>query len=156
MTRTVGLSLQTMFDLGPDFDPLEFIKFAIGRGHCELLDMSVHDFGENWCSLKMPYATKLAGDNESGIMASGPIFALLDMASGMSIGLAQRDFSPRVTLDLRVDYLRPALPGATVFARTECYRRTKSVAFVRGHAHDGDESKPVAQMAGTFMFVDGV
>ncbi len=145
-----------MLDPGPDFDPLEFVKLAIGRGHCELLDMSLIGFGDDWCELQMPYAARLAGDNESGIMASGPIFALLDMASGMSIGLAKRDLSPRVTLDLRVDYLRPAKPGKTLFARATCYRRTKSVAFVNGHAHEGDADRPVAQMAGTFMFVDGV
>jgi hypothetical protein len=27
------------------------------------------------------------------------------------------------------------------------------VAFVRGGAHDGDPDKPIAQVAGTFMFI---
>jgi acyl-coenzyme A thioesterase PaaI-like protein len=102
----------------------------------------------------MPYAARLAGDTESGIIASGPIFALLDMASGMSIGFANGALKPRVTLDLRVDYLRPAKPGSAIIGRSHCYRRTKSVAFVRGFAHDGDAERPVAQMAGTFMFIE--
>jgi acyl-coenzyme A thioesterase PaaI-like protein len=29
---------------------------------------------------------------------------------------------------------------------------TRSIAFVRGQAHDGDPSRPVAHVAGTYMF----
>jgi hypothetical protein len=29
---------------------------------------------------------------------------------------------------------------------------TRQIAFVRGVAHDGDSEKPIANMAGTFMF----
>jgi acyl-coenzyme A thioesterase PaaI-like protein len=61
-------------------------------------------------------------------------------------------FLPHATLDLRVDYLRPAASGRTVIGRGECYRVTRSVAFVRGIAHDGDAADPVANVAGTFMF----
>jgi len=56
-----------------------------------------------------------------------------------------------VTLDLRVDYLRPAVPERTVIGRGECYRLTRSIAFVRGIAHDGDPNDPVAHVAGTFI-----
>ncbi len=135
-----------------DFEAL--IPFLIGRGHCALLGIGFSATGPGWCELTLPYAARLAGDSETGIMASGPIFALMDMASGMSIWSARKKFAPHVTLDLRVDYPRPATPGATIYGRSECYRMTKSVAFVRGLAHDGDVNKPVAHIAGTFMFVD--
>jgi acyl-coenzyme A thioesterase PaaI-like protein len=60
-------------------------------------------------------------------------------------------FRPQVTLDLRVDYVRAATPWRTVVARAECYRITRSAAFVRGLAHDGELDDPVAHAAGVFM-----
>jgi uncharacterized protein (TIGR00369 family) len=140
------------FDNNLDFKTL--IPFLISRGHCHHLGIEFEATGKGWCTLKLPYDARLAGDADTGIMASGPIFALMDMASGMSIWSARQKFQPHVTLDLRVDYPRPAKPGATIFGRSECYRMTKSVAFVRGLAHDGDPDKPVAHIAGTFMFVE--
>jgi uncharacterized protein (TIGR00369 family) len=136
------------------FDIRQLIPFVVGRGHCAHLGIVFEDTGAGWCELKLPYDKRLAGDSSTGIMASGPIFALMDMASGMSIFSARKRFAPHVTLDLRVDYPRPAKPGATIHGRSECYRMTKSVAFVRGLAHDGDPEKPVAHIAGTFMFID--
>jgi uncharacterized protein (TIGR00369 family) len=136
------------------FDLRALIPLVVNRGHCKLLGITFEDAGPGWATLSLPYKEALAGDAESGIMASGPIFALMDMASGMSIWSARKLFTPHVTLDLRVDYPRPAKPGATIYGRAECYRMTKSVAFVRGLAHDGDPDKPVAHIAGTFMFVE--
>ena len=55
------------------------------------------------------------------------------------------------TLDLRVDYVRPAREQASVFGRAQCYRLTRSAAFVRGLAHDGDADDPVAHIQAVFM-----
>jgi acyl-coenzyme A thioesterase PaaI-like protein len=53
---------------------------------------------------------------------------------------------------LRIDYLRPARPGQMVVGHGECYHVTRSIAFIRGHAHDGDPAKPIAHVAGTYFF----
>jgi uncharacterized protein (TIGR00369 family) len=141
-----------MFDATVDFKTL--VSFVVGRGHCNHLGMELVDHGDSWCTLKLPYSDHVIGDPLTGIVASGPIVALMDMAAGMSIFAACKTYAPHVTLDLRVDYPRPAQPGSAVYGRAECYRMTKSVAFVRGVAHDGDPDNPVAHIAGTFMFVD--
>jgi acyl-coenzyme A thioesterase PaaI-like protein len=85
------------------------------------------------------------------VIASGPIIALLDMATSVGVWMKRGGFLPHATLDLRVDYLRPAVPGRTVIGRGTCYRVTRSVAFVRGIAHDGEPDDPVANVTGTFM-----
>ncbi len=121
-------------------------------GHIGALGMGYRAHGADWIELELPYAAKLVGDPATGVMASGAILALMDMACGASIWLANKMFRPQATLDLRVDYLRPATPGSTVIGRAECYRLTRSIAFVRGQAHDGDAADPLAQVAATFMF----
>ena len=91
---------------------------------------------------------------ETGVLASGPIITLLDNATSMSVWVKSGAFRPQATLDLRLDYVRAATPGKTVIARAECYRLTRSAAFVRGLAHDGDPADPVAHAAGVFMTVE--
>jgi acyl-coenzyme A thioesterase PaaI-like protein len=76
------------------------------------------------------------------------------MATSIAIWVKLERFRHQATLDLRVDYLRPAQAGRTVIGRGECYGVTRSIAFVRGTAHDGDAGDPVAHVTGTFMFTD--
>lgn len=142
-------------ELAPAFDAARFIR-ALGRnGHNGLVGLAYHAHGDNWAELRLDWREELAGDAATGVLASGPIITMLDMASGTAIWLAAKSFRPTATIDLRVDYLRPAEPGRTLYGRAECYRITRSVAFVRGHAHQGDEGRLVAHAAGTFMFTDG-
>ena len=138
--------------LDDQFDPAVFIKMMTKRGHNALLGTRYHAYGPDWCELALPWRPELASDAETGLLASGPIFTLMDMATSMSIWLKRRVFEPQATLDLRIDYLRPAEPGKTVIGRGECYHVTRSVAFVRGQAHDGDVTQPIAHVAGTYFF----
>jgi uncharacterized protein (TIGR00369 family) len=136
----------------PELDPVGLIKMMAKNGHNALIGMRYHDHGPGWCSVELPYDKRLVSDETTGILASGPILAMMDMVTSMSIWLKTGVFQPQATLDLRIDYLRPAKPGSAVFGRGECYHVTKSVAFVRGQAHDGDPDKPIAHVAGTYFF----
>lgn len=113
--------------------------------------MRYHDHGDNWVELELPWREDLLGEPDRPVLASGPIVSLMDMASGMSIWQSSGNFVPVATLDLRVDYQRAARERSSVFGRVECYSTTRSAAFVRGIAHDGDPDDPVAHVAGVFM-----
>lgn len=138
--------------ISPVFDPKVFLGSIGKRGHSGLIGMQYVDHGEDWAELAIDYDEKLVGDPAMGILASGPIISLLDMTSGIAIWLASQRFEQIVTIDLRLDYLRPAKVGHRVHGRAQCYRLTRSVAFVRGQAHDGDPDNSIAHAAGTFMF----
>lgn len=133
------------------FDPKEATSFFAGRGHSGWLGLRYSDHGDDWVELELPWREDLLGEEGRKVLASGPILSLMDMASGLAIWKAMDEFRAIATLDLRVDYMRPARERASVFGRAECYRLTRSAAFVRGLAHDGDVEDPVAHIQGVFM-----
>lgn len=135
------------------FDPAQAATFFTRHGHSGWLGLAYRDNGENWVELELPWREDLLGEEDRQVLASGPIISLMDMASGMAIWTTMGDFTPIATLDLRVDYQRPARERAAVIGRVECYRTTRSAAFVRGVAHDGDPDDPVAHIAGVFMTI---
>lgn len=134
----------------PAFHPAQFFAARLD-GHGRRLGIGYGAHGPDWCDLTLPFSPDLIGDPRRGVLASGPIVALLDMATSVAVWLKRGAFLPHATLDLRVDYLRAAEPGRTITGRGECYRLTGSVAFVRGFAHEGDADDPIAHVTGTFM-----
>ncbi|MEO8142206.1 MAG: PaaI family thioesterase [Sphingomicrobium sp.] len=133
------------------FDPRQFFELARKVGHGQALGLEFRGSGTDWLELALPWKQELVGVESSGILASGAIVSLVDTCGGASVWLAMDRFQPLVTIDLRLDYLRPALKGETVIARCTCDKMTRQIAFVSGVAHTGDESRPVARAVGTFM-----
>lgn len=144
------LSRQSMNDTA-QFDPKTATPFLTSRGHTGWLGLAYADHGKDWVELELPWREDLLGEDGQNVLASGPILSLMDMASGLAIWKAMDKFEAIATLDLRVDYVRPARSGSAVFGRSQCYRITRSAAFVRGLAHDGDSADPVAHIQGVFM-----
>ena len=138
-------------DTTPQFDPKRFIELARKVGHGRALELQYRDCGPDWLELSLPWRDELVGVPETGVMASGAIVSLVDTTSGASVWMKLGRFMPIVTLDLRIDYMRPAIKGETVIARCECVKLTRQIAFVRGVAHGGDPERPIAHSASTFM-----
>lgn len=134
-----------------DLNDIPELRNWRGGGHGGRLGIGLAARGDGWVELTLPYSADLVGDPATGVIASGPIIALMDMATSIAVWIRRGGFVPHVTLDLRIDYLRPATPGRAVFGRGECYRMTRSISFVRGQAHDGDPDDPIAHVVGTFM-----
>lgn len=138
---------------GLAFDPRLFGKFMSSFGHTGWLGIAYQDHGADWVELALPWRAELAGDAASGVFASGPIISMMDMATSMAVWVKSGLLNHQVTIDLRVDYTRAAVPHRTVIGRGECYKLTRSVGFVRGIAHDGDPDDPIAHVTGSFMLL---
>lgn len=102
----------------------------------------------------LPYRDDLVGDPSTGVIHGGVITTLVDACCGQAVLTKLPAIRRIATLDLRIDYLRPARANATVRCISECYRMTRQVAFTRAICFDGDESDPLATSAGTFMVFD--
>ena len=136
---------------GGGFDPKRFFQLARSVGHGRALGLDFRRTDGEWIELALPWREELVGVPGEGFLASGAIVSLLDTCGGASVWIALGRFQPIVTIDLRLDYFRPAPKGETVIARCRCDRLTRQIAFVSGIAHTGDEARPVARATGTFM-----
>ncbi len=125
--------------------------FSANVPHNRALGIQVEEMERKSALFRLPYDAKLVGNPDTGIIHGGAITALLDGASGAAVFAALDVFVPIATLDLRIDYLRPAEPGRDVLARARCYKMTKNVAFTRAVAYHDDENDPIAHSVGTFM-----
>lgn len=101
---------------------------------------------------KLPYQEHLVGDPETGVLHGGVVTTLIDTVCGFA-GISAPEVPSRIaTLDLRIDYLRPAKPGRDLFARAEVYKLTRQIAFLKAEAYEDDPHDLVASATATFMF----
>jgi uncharacterized protein (TIGR00369 family) len=109
-------------------------------------------------SILTPWREDLVGDPDTGVIAGGVVTALLDHVCGLAIiSTAQDATTPlsTATLDLRIDYMRPAAPRADIIAAAHCYKLTRTIAFVRAHAYDADPEDPIATAQAAFILKRG-
>jgi uncharacterized protein (TIGR00369 family) len=134
--------------LNRQFHQVVPLNVALGLQMIELTD------GE--ARMRLPYSHDLVGNPDTGVLHGGAITSLMDACCGAAVFMKLPMPVPIATLDLRIDYLRPAEPERDVQARATCFRLTRNVAFVRGVAFHEDESDPVAAAAGAFMLATAV
>ena len=102
-------------------------------------------------TFRLDYRPEFVGHPETGVLHGGAVTVLLDSVSGLTAATALRRLVPLATLDLRIDYLRPATPGQAVLAQAHCFKVTRSVAFTRAFAYQDDPDDPIAHCTGSFM-----
>lgn len=125
-------------------------QFIAALPHSHALGMRLEAIDLGSATVSMPYDPALVGDPATGVIHGGAVSALMDTACGAAVMCHPQAGISTATLDLRIDYMRPATPGQTIRTRAECHHVTRSVAFVRAVATDDDESRPVAMATGAF------
>jgi len=119
--------------------------------HAGRLRIRVTEAGPGFAVMTLPYHEELVGDPTRGVVFGGVITTLIDQTCGLAVACSLEIFRPLATIDLRIDYLRAAIPGCDLHAHAECYRVTRNVAFARARAYEDDPAQSFATCAGTFM-----
>ena len=119
--------------------------------HAKAVGMTVVSVERGTAMLKLPYDERLVGNPDTGVVHGGVITTLLDNSCGIAVGASLNEMRPIATLDLRIDYMKPATPKLDIFARAECYKMTANIAFVRASAYHDDPDDPIATAVGAFM-----
>lgn len=143
---------------GADPNPLQNPPPGMGQAyfvevipHNDRLGLKYVENGVGRIVIDLPYADHLIGDPDTGVIHGGVITTMFDAACGMALLSKLPELCRIATLDLRIDYLRPAKAGATVRCAAECYKLTKHVGFTRATAHDGDPDDPIGTASGSFV-----
>lgn len=99
----------------------------------------------------MKWQDWMVGNPQNQSVHGGVITAFMDQTFGAAV-FRKTDIEAAVaTIELRIDYMRPATPEQDIFCRGLCYRATRQVAFVRGDIFQDDPANPIAHGVGTFM-----
>jgi uncharacterized protein (TIGR00369 family) len=116
--------------------------------YARFLDMRIES-GPSGPIIVMPFAPKLIGNPILPALHGGVVASFLELAA-----LARLDADGRRarTIDITVDYLRPARP-VTMYAEPRVLKLGRRAANLAVEAWQDDRESPVAALRGHFMIV---
>jgi uncharacterized protein (TIGR00369 family) len=118
------------------------------------LDGVTVEGGNGFARMRLPYSEKLVGNPDTGVVHGGVITGMLDQCCGTAVGTGLPNPSAIATLDLRIDYMKPARPGADIIFEARCLKVTQDVAFARGVAYQDSPDDPIANATAAFMLTN--
>jgi len=126
-------------------------RLFVAMPHCTTLGIEYVDTSGRRPTLKVDWREDLVGNPATGVVHGGVITSLVDTCSATAVAAHLADFETIATLDLRIDYLRAATPGRTIYCTAECYRFSSQVAFTRAVCYHDSIDDPIAHGVAAFM-----
>ncbi|MCY4303841.1 MAG: PaaI family thioesterase [Aestuariivita sp.] len=125
-------------------------QFIDSMPYARALGMRLNVLGDGLVEISMDYDSSFVGDVNTGVIHGGAVSALMDTCCGIAVICHESAPRSTATIDLRIDYMRPATPKQSIKTQAECYHMTRNIAFTRATTFDVDTSRPVATASGAF------
>ena len=119
--------------------------------HTKALGVELVSLERNKAICRLPYKKEFVGNIENGALHTGVLMSLVDTTAGLAVFGALPQAESVATLDLRLDCFKPSTPNKAVYAQAECYRLTKTVAFIRGSIYHDTLNDPITSCVATFF-----
>lgn len=119
--------------------------------YSQVLGMRVVHAEPGHVIVEAPSSDELIGDSQRGWLHSGLATTLIDSACAIAFFVHRGKFEPVATLDLRMDYLQPALAGKALRCRAECVRVARSIAFTKAVVYQDNPEDAIATCIANFM-----
>ena len=134
----------------PDTDPVAVAgRFNEQVPHSRDLGMEVVAVEADRVRMRLIPQPWLRADDDAEEICSSVLYSLADYAAGLAVFAAARALAPIATLDLRMDYLRPATIDRALLAIAGCRHLTDEVAFIHCEIFSEGEAQPVATGSAT-------
>ncbi|HEY9218622.1 MAG TPA: PaaI family thioesterase [Phenylobacterium sp.] len=98
----------------------------------------------------LPFAQHIVGNTMIPALHGGVVGAMMEMTALAQLALAQKQPRPAKTIDVTIEYLRPAR-ALTTYARAEVRKVGRRVANVHVEAWQEERANPVAALRGHFL-----
>ena len=129
---------------------------ARGKGLITHMALQIEEVSTEGVRVRMPFNPDFCVDRDQTLLHGGILTALLDSVFGLANFVAIEGVSTMATLDLRVDYLRPAHSRADVIVHAHCFRQTRHIAFNSGNIwFDGYDDAEIARGTASFALTRG-
>ena len=104
-------------------------RFMEAIPHAKALGIRFESIGEGEAEMQMDYNENFIGDPQTRVIHGGAVFALLDSCCGAAVLSHPDQRGLTATIDLRVDYMRPAMPQQECTLRLHLEEARVSYAF---------------------------
>ena len=123
--------------------------FLAAWPYARFLGMEAMLEGEELTSV-LPFSPHLVGNPLIPALHGGVVGGFLELAALAQLAAAAPDGHAPRTVDITIDYLRPAR-GSTTYARAEVIKRGRRVVNVQVTAWQESRASPVATLRGHFL-----
>ena len=119
--------------------------------HGRDLGMQVVSVDQGQVCMRLTPQSWMFAHKDTKEICTSVLYSLADSAGGLAVFAGALELMPIATLDLRMDYLRPAIGDRALLAVATCRHLTDEVAFIHCDILSESDSALLATANATFM-----
>ena len=119
----------------------------------KFLGFQVTDLQDGYARIEVPVRPEYIGDRFRPALHGGVTSTLADTVGGIAAFTQLEDNQRVSTVDMRVDYLRPASVDTPLVGEGRVLRLGNRVAVTEMKIHQGDPDRPVARASAVYNVV---